>query len=271
MIGGYGIYVVEFMEKDGTPDRVKAKAAFEWCMKNYEWFSSDMPLSLHNEFILWNVDQWENGIEISRPGVPHTEASLRKWILQMGMAVDADVIVGDFYCDYTKTEGEDCSYRVLYSDKKIISCGFHVNGNDYACGIPRGHDTYTLIDVGDTSSRYLRGVFRNKLTGKKKYGGYVISTIKDYDSWQTVCKFSFCADMLEGHEPILCTMNGEYVEPWKVNANYWEGGFDHFDDEDFEPLKMIPIEYVDSYAEWEFIGFNYEPNYLDRALEKIIS
>ena len=54
MSAGYGYYRMEFYKNDGTPDETKAKEAFDFCMKQYEWVREVEPFVMEDNSIIGN-------------------------------------------------------------------------------------------------------------------------------------------------------------------------------------------------------------------------
>ena len=270
MSSGYGYYRIDFYKKDGTPDEVKAKEAFDWCSQQYDWFTKEEPFILENNKILWNERKYADGLPLKSSfyKVPNCDAALedpiRTWIQEMGDAVKAEVIAGGFLCDYSESD-DDANYNlsIIYKDGEIIFSDIVAfNRSLHAAS------NYGVYYALNPDNHYYRGLFRNKMTGKELFSGYVAldsDSDDDEDSdGEYLCRFVYYNDGdIDDDEPFLCDADG-YI---RISYGDEFCGFDHFNDEDYDIIEHFikdevedePEKYGDL-ADWEFIGISGEPD-----------
>ena len=201
MSAGYGYYRIDFYKKDGSPDTLKAKEAFDWCSKQYEWFTENEPFVLDENKIVWNENDYADGLPIKSTfhDVPNCDGEDREpiesWIREMGSAVKAEIIAGDFLCDYSESD-DDANYdlSIIYKDGEIIFSELvSFNGSLHAAC---NWGVYYALNP-DTDC-YYQGVFRNKKTGKELLSGYV-ALVSDSDDEENsedehLCRFVYFND-----------------------------------------------------------------------------
>ena len=211
MSEGYGYYRIDFYKKDGTPDELKAKEAFDWCSKLYDWFTEEDPFVLENNQILWNERKYSDGLPLKNTfnKIPNcdgcTKLPIQTWFKEMGDAVNADAIAGSFTCDYTESNNE-AYYKlcIIYKNGKNEFCDvFQFNNNICA------RKQWGLYYAAHPSTyNLLRGVFRNKKTGRFIMTGFIALVPYSDDDGSNeffVCKFTKDPyGCINDSEPFLC-------------------------------------------------------------------
>lgn len=275
MSEGYGYYRIDFYKKDGTPDELKAKEAFDWCSKQYDWFTEEEPFTLENNQILWNERKYSDGLPLKSTfyKVPnldgYRELAIMRWFKEMGDGVNAEAIAGSFTCDYTESDPE-AYYRL---------CIIYKNGtNDFWNMIKLNRDICASYQWGmyyvvhPNTYNLLRGVFRNKKTGRSFLSGFIVLAPDAEDSDEKFfCKFT--RDQhghIDDSEPFLCDAEGNYIPDGNGIAK-----FNHFSETDFDIIEYFISDKVNKkpeiygdIADWEFKGFSCLPPVFDLVKRK---
>ena len=120
MSANYGEYEFNFMTKDWAADEARAKTAFDWCVKEYDWFEED-------GFYLDGNSIKMDGNYCSALGDEGNEDEMKEWLTGMAEASGAEVIFGYYISDHTESANEfywntgfeykdgECSFNVIRS------------------------------------------------------------------------------------------------------------------------------------------------------------
>ena len=99
MSANYGEYEFNFSTKDGEKDEARAKTAFDWCVKEYDWFEED-------GFYLSGNSIKMDGNYCSALGDEGNEDEMKEWLTGMAEASGAEVIFGYYISDHTESADE---------------------------------------------------------------------------------------------------------------------------------------------------------------------
>ena len=99
MSANYGEYEFNFSTKDGEKDEARAKTAFDWCVKEYDWFEED-------GFYLSGNSIKMDGNYCSALGDEGNDDEMKEWLTGMAEASGAEVIFGYYISDHTESADE---------------------------------------------------------------------------------------------------------------------------------------------------------------------
>lgn len=102
---------IRFYKGSGKSDPAAAKKAFEWCKKNFIWFSEETPFVLESNRISWNSEVRSGKINYNQiPLRECKENSVREWIWEMGKKTGSSVIAAEFI-----SVNKECSWEQYYT------------------------------------------------------------------------------------------------------------------------------------------------------------
>ncbi|MBR6200043.1 MAG: hypothetical protein IKQ61_07275 [Spirochaetales bacterium] len=259
MSAGYGYYKMEFYKNDGTPDEKKAKEAFDFCMKQYEWFREGEPFVLEDNSIIGNYDKWSDGLVLDM-GIPHDINTIKEWLMAIYNA-GITCFAGQFIEDKSEDSWEDNWVITCSAPNKppLYPSKAQYNKNVFGRVLDNGDQYYYALDPESYSVYHLR--FRNKQTGAENNWFYV-EIVPQPDSgiksvFEACCAEKYCCRWRRDEENTLYLMdkNNNYLMPTYETGLF---GFDHFDKKDIDPIQILVKGRIFKKAEskdWEFVGF----------------
>ena len=267
MFAGYGYYRMEFYKNDGTPDEEKAKEAFDFCMKKYEWFAKDEKFVIdesEENVIRVNYEKtmWADGLILNND-IPYDKDDIKEWLMAIYNEAGITCFAGQFVRDDSDESFEENWIITCSAPNKppmypsIMQYNKNVLGRILSSAELRSKCYYAL-EPESYSVYHLR--FHNKKTDAVNNWFYVEIVPQPDSGYESVfdacCNEKYCCKWNIGKETLyLMDENDNYVMP-----DYEKGlsEFDHFDKTDIDPVQILVKGRIFKKAEskdWEFVGF----------------
>lgn len=254
---------IRFYKGSGKSDPAAAKKAFEWCKKNFIWFSEETPFVLESNRISWNSEVRSGKINYNQiPLRECKENSVREWIWEMGKKTGSSVIAAEFISVNKECSWEQYYTSILYKKRRAeiflqynfdsISMGSFVFYGDKNNSKALKTQVFNL----ETHSFY-RGKFRHKTNGEEILAGGIFVE-KSSDKSKTKWKWYF---EIGDDGTYLYDKNNECQHEDRMEINLFN--YDHFD----KKLRLFEgmFEEMGYYnaddpgdtelSHWEFLGF----------------
>ncbi|WP_406033252.1 leucine-rich repeat protein, partial [Treponema saccharophilum] len=152
MSANYGEYKFNFSTKDGEKDEARAKTAFDWCVKEYDWFEED-------GFYLSGNSIKMDGNYCSALGDEGNEDEMKEWITGMAEASGAEVIFGYYISDHTESANEFYwKGKFSYVDGK---CSVKMTG--YRVFEKEASPAETVV-IPDGTTKIAKGKYKNYMS-----------------------------------------------------------------------------------------------------------
>lgn len=256
MSAGYGYCHISIVNNDGSANEQKAKEAYEYCMKTYEWFSNEEPFVLEGTEINTNYDVYPDGFDAKHGDIPTDDYD---WLCDVQNELGIERIVAEINTDFSESSIEE-----NYNTQLLIENGEIVKERTvqhcFTDDIYGEVDTSCYYLLNDFLMHY-RAKFKNKNTGKIVLGGLIqVCPGEDYDSVLDA--------IFDGKYNLKIFTTNDVIDLLDKDGNpiTWIGNFDHFADE-YNILEGFDF-FDDSKDDWEFTGFGTQNNFFDVYAKK---
>ena len=270
----YLYYKICFFNKKGEPDVDTATRAYDWCLKNYEWFDGEngLPFIQDENWFIANEEDFEDGL------TSYDAPEDLEWLEKVFKAVGAERLVAGLHWDYSDRSWDlNRYYECVWEKDKEPLC-YKVNFDR------RIEPAYDIIGEGFIDSfgsfRELYPAFKNKKTGETLFIGRVEtdeSEVEDFDYYVKAQMYIGGNEfsVLVGDEQIFLDDEGEassfdnhqeqlinvFLETLRsIDEANKE---DSLADGSVEDAKLIHDYSQSKVSDWEFAGFKSRLTYFD--------
>lgn len=240
MSNTYVKFRIDCCHEDNTRDFSKTEELFNYCMKNYKWFSEQAG---DDGFF------YENGSILSAYVTDDMDEKF-KWLINAAEAINTEKIVADEWIDGSEHDW-NCNeyYAVVIYDGKIQKSRHFVNVNseNLLCFEIDFADSLKAVISRDTHDFY-KGLLKNKTTGDVVRIGQLFLDVEGNPNFAGIC------ELKHDDTPIN-------EDEYEVN----ESNLSHYNVFPKDYLDKITSYFFGTVGEWEFIGFDKGRSFFDEV------